>query len=100
MVQQLFASLLAQKSVLHKAEEDALLCSICPTDMVTSLVLLLLHQSTAINIQIFLAFIKKKKKKATDLHGKIEKSVWEDQHCSLVLIISLNLNFHIFKDLV
>lgn len=57
MVQQLFASLLAQESVLHEAEEDALLCSICPTDLVTSLVLLLIHQSTAIDIQIFLAFI-------------------------------------------
>lgn len=60
MVQQLFASLLARESVLHKAEEDALLCSICPTDLVTSLALLLIYQSTASNTQIFLAFILKK----------------------------------------
>lgn len=59
MVQQLFVSLLAQESVLCKAEEDALLCSICPIDLVTSLVLLLIHQSTTINGQVFLAFILK-----------------------------------------
>ena len=39
MVPQLLASRLAQESMLHKAEEDALLCSICPADPVTSLVL-------------------------------------------------------------
>lgn len=39
MVQQLFASPLAQESVLPKAEEDALLHSICPADPATGLAL-------------------------------------------------------------